>query len=121
VVDRVARGFSPEQEDTVWDLHRGGESSREIGRVLGMNSMAIRRFLGRCGGIRPVSRRRRAGHLTEAEREDISRGIAVGSSARTIADHLGRSPSTPTARLTCARSDRSQLHCTSYRCCGQSW
>jgi IS30 family transposase len=89
VVDRVARGFSPEQEDTVWDLHRGGESSREIGRVLGMNSMAIRRFLGRCGGIRPVSRRRRAGHLTEAEREDIS-GRSPSTISRENARNGGR-------------------------------
>lgn len=93
-MDRATGGFSPEQENTTWDLHRGGESSREIGRLLGTNSMAIRRLLGKCGGIRPFPRRRRASHLTEAEREDISRGIAAGSSARTIADHLDRSPST---------------------------
>ncbi|WP_080737917.1 IS30 family transposase [Rhodococcus fascians] len=75
-------------------MHRGGESSREIGRVLGTNSMQVRRLLSVYGGIRPAPRRRREGHLTVAEREEISRGIAAGDSARTIAEQLGRSPST---------------------------
>lgn len=90
----VVRGFTAEQENAIWDLHRGGESSREISRVLGTNSTQVKRFLSVSGGIRPAPRRRRAGHLTKAEREDVSRGIAAGASARTIADHLGRSPST---------------------------
>lgn len=90
----VVRGFTAEQENAIWDLHRGGESSREISRVLGTNSTQVKRFLSVSGGIRPAPRRRRAGHLTEAEREDVSRGIAAGASGRTIADHLGRSPST---------------------------
>lgn len=45
------------------------------------------------GGVwRP--RRRRVGHLTLAEREAFSRGVAGGESRRAIAKRLGRAPST---------------------------
>jgi len=46
------------------------------------------------GGIRPAERARSRLALTLAEREEISRGIAVGVSLRSIAGSLGRSPST---------------------------
>ncbi|MDI9915349.1 IS30 family transposase, partial [Rhodococcus sp. IEGM 1379] len=89
-----ALGFTVEQENLIWDLHRRGESIREIERILGETMPRIRRFLRESGGIRPVPRERRAGHITAAEREEISRGIAADDSARTIAERLGRSPST---------------------------
>ena len=89
-----ALGFTVEQENLIWDLHRRGESIREIERVLGETMPRIRRFLRESGGIRPVPRTRRIGHITAGEREEISRGIAADDSARTIADKLGRSPST---------------------------
>ncbi|MGF0246799.1 helix-turn-helix domain-containing protein [Rhodococcus erythropolis] len=89
-----ALGFTVEQENLIWDLHRRGESLGEIERVLGVTMPRIRRFLRESGGIRPVPRTRRAGHITAVEREEVSRGIAAGDSARTIAEKLGRSPST---------------------------
>jgi len=46
------------------------------------------------GGIRPAPRRRSRLALTLSEREEISRGIAVHRSARSMAGLLGRSPST---------------------------
>jgi len=46
------------------------------------------------GGIAPVARRRSRHSLTLAEREDISRGIASGSSLREIARRLHRAAST---------------------------
>src|SRR5258707_5851356 len=46
------------------------------------------------GGIVPAARRRSALTLTLAEREDISRGIASGSSIRAIAKSLERAVST---------------------------
>ena len=54
---------------------------------------------GRCqprrsGGIPPIPRQRRADHLTLAEREEISRGIAAGLSARSIAGRIDRPSST---------------------------
>lgn len=86
-----ALGFAVEQENLVWDLHRRGESLGEIERVLGVT---MPRFLRESGGIRPVPRARKIGHITPGEREEVSRGIAAGDSARTIAEKLGRSPST---------------------------
>jgi IS30 family transposase len=46
------------------------------------------------GGIVPAARRRSLLALTLAEREDISRGIASGSSIRNIARHLERAAAT---------------------------
>jgi len=46
------------------------------------------------GGIRPAPRKRSGVALTPAEREEISRGLAVGQSMRWIAGSLNRSPST---------------------------
>ncbi|WP_430336341.1 IS30 family transposase [Rhodococcus sp. ACT016] len=89
-----ALGFGVEQENLIWDLHRRGESLREIGRALGVTLPRIRRFLRESGGIRPTPRQRRAGHLTADEREEISRGIAAGDSSRAIAERLGRASST---------------------------
>ena len=47
--------------------------------------------LARTGGIRPTARRRPERCLSFEEREEISRGIARGKSAREIARALGRS------------------------------
>ena len=46
------------------------------------------------GGIAPALRRRALAALRFEEREEISRGIAVGRSIRQIAQGLGRAPST---------------------------
>ena len=54
----------------------------------------VRAFLARSGGVRPTSRRRSVRHLTATEREEVSRGIAAGLSARAIAALIGRSAST---------------------------
>ncbi|MDV6271258.1 IS30 family transposase [Rhodococcus globerulus] len=89
-----ASGFTVEQENLIWDLHRRGESLGEIERFLGVTMPRIRRFLRESSGIRPVPRARRIGHITAGEREEVSRGIASGDSARTIAEKLRRSPST---------------------------
>ncbi|MFD3461001.1 transposase [Nocardia fluminea] len=54
----------------------------------------MRRFLAQTGGVRRPPPQRRIQHLTMAEREEISRGLARGCSARTIATRIRRSPST---------------------------
>jgi len=87
-------GFSAEQQDQLWGMWRGGESLRTMERSLGVSLPRIQRFVRQTGGIRPLSQRRREGHLAAGEREEISRGIAAGLSGRVIADRLGRSPST---------------------------
>lgn len=70
-----ALGFTVEQENTIWEMWRRGESLSATGRVLGESVPQIGRFLRKSGGIRPLPRRRRASHLTAGEREEISRGL----------------------------------------------
>jgi IS30 family transposase len=50
--------------------------------------------LARTGGIRPPEKRRSRLALSLAEREEISRGVVAGQSLRSIAESLGRAPST---------------------------
>jgi transposase, IS30 family len=66
----------------------------EIGRALGKDHGSIQFLLSQHGGIAPAVRRRSQRTLTLAEREDISRGIASGSSIRDIARGLQRAAST---------------------------
>ncbi|MFD8229114.1 transposase [Streptomyces massasporeus] len=65
-----------------------------MGRALGTPMHHVRQFLYQSGGIRLTPQRRSERHLTGSEREEISRGIAAGESARQLAKRLGRSPST---------------------------
>ena len=58
------------------------------------NKSGVYRVLALSGGITPSRRRRSAMALTLAEREEISRGLAVGSSIRAIAAQLRRAAST---------------------------
>src|ERR1700739_3013642 len=73
---------------------KAGELLHGIGRAFGKGHGSIRFLLTQRGGIVPVARRRSLGTLTLAEREDISRGIASGSSIREIAKGLQRPVST---------------------------
>src|SRR5215469_5087069 len=65
-----------------------------IGRALGKDHVVVHLLWKRHGGIAPPIRRRSPRSLTLAEREDISRGIASGSSMRVIAQRLSRASST---------------------------
>jgi IS30 family transposase len=82
------------QRVEVWRRWKAGESLHAIGRALGKNNVVIHLLLKRHGGIAPPIRRRSSSSLTLAEREDISRGIACGSSIRGIAQGLHRCAST---------------------------
>ena len=55
-------------------MWRRGDAIREMERTLGETLPRIRRYLRESGGIPPIPRRRRLGHLTLVEREEISRG-----------------------------------------------
>ncbi|MFE7333018.1 helix-turn-helix domain-containing protein [Streptomyces sp. NPDC057565] len=87
-------GFSPAQQDQIWRCWREGQSFSLIGRALGAPIYHVRQFLYQSGGIRLTPQTRSERHLTGGEREEISRGIAAGESARQLARRLGRSPST---------------------------
>ena len=87
-------GFDVEQQALIWAMWRRGDAIREMERTLGETLPRIRRYLRESGGIPPIPRRRRLGHLSLDEREEISRGIAAGLSARAIAGCISRPAST---------------------------
>jgi len=87
-------GFSSTQSAELWDRWQKGEGLKSIGRVFGKSSSSIFSHLSPSGGIRPRERRRSRLSLTLSEREEISRGMVAASSIRSIADSLGRAPST---------------------------
>jgi IS30 family transposase len=87
-------GFDVEQQDLIWAMGRRGDAIREMERTLGETLPRIRRYLRESGGIPTIPRQRRAGHLTLVEREEISRGVAAGLSARAIAGRIDRPSST---------------------------
>jgi len=87
-------GLSATTTDRIWELRAQGLSEAEIGRRLGFPRATVSRYVARHGGIRPRPRRRAARCLRLDEREEISRGIARGESARAIARALGRSHTT---------------------------
>ena len=87
-------GLSAAQRTDIWRRWKAGESLHEIGRAFGKDHGSIQFLLSQHGGIAPAIRHRSQRTLTLAEREDISRGIASGSSIREIARGLQRAAST---------------------------
>jgi IS30 family transposase len=92
----MPRGYrlSEATKDGIWELRAEGLSDREIGRRLGLPRGSVSNHLARTGGIRPRARRRPERCLSFEEREEISRAIAGGHSARAIARALRRSHTT---------------------------
>ncbi|HEY2548399.1 MAG TPA: IS30 family transposase, partial [Candidatus Acidoferrum sp.] len=86
--------LSVAQRSDVWRRWKAGESLHTIGRAFDRPHTSIHRLLSHHGGIVPAVRRRSGLALTVVEREDISRGLAAGSSLRDIAKRLERAAST---------------------------
>ena len=91
----VLRRLSELEKSEIWDRFERGESQRSISRRLGRPRSTIRTHLVSAGFRRPLS----AGEwsslrLSLTEREEISRGLAVGETMRCIAARLERAPST---------------------------
>jgi IS30 family transposase len=87
-------GFTSAQIIELWERWKRGEGLKAIGRVFGKPSSCIFNHIKPTGGIKPAARRRSRLALSLAEREEISRGLAVGRTLRAMAAALGRSPST---------------------------
>ena len=83
-----ASRLSAEQKIDVWRRWKAGQTLHEIGRAFGKEHSSIRCLVSRHGGIAPAVRRRALLALTLREREEISRGLASGSSIREIANRL---------------------------------
>lgn len=95
-MEQVSRiWFTARQRAELWKRWRSGQCVADIARALGRrNKSGVYRILSHDGGIAPLPRRRAVVALRLEEREEISRGLAAGSSLRQIAHNLGRSPST---------------------------
>ena len=87
-------GLFSAQKAELWQRWKSGQSLSDIGRALGKHAGSIRGVLSANGGILPPTRCRSSRSLSLAEREEISRGIAVGASMRKIAAMINRSTST---------------------------
>jgi len=90
----TGHALSETTKEGIWELRAQGLSERQIGRQLGLGVNTVSHYLRALGGIRPRPRRRSERCLNASEREEISRGIAGGHSARAIARSLGRSHTT---------------------------
>jgi len=93
-------GLSAVEKGGIWSRWKAGQSLHEIGRAFDKPHSSIRCLLLPRGGIPPLARRRSRLALTLSEREDISRGIASGSSIREIASGLDRAASTVSREVT---------------------
>jgi IS30 family transposase len=91
---RPRRYFTQTELAGVWERWEKGDSLNAIARDLDRSHSTVQGALARTGGIRPAPKRRSHLALTLAEREEISRGLAVGLTMRAIAAQLGRAPST---------------------------
>ena len=87
--------FTPQQKAELWECWKSGQCVASIARTLGRrNKSGVYRILAASGGLVPAPRRRARLALRPDEREEISRGLAMGHSIRQIASCLGRAPST---------------------------
>ena len=96
---RKRRVYSAVERRELWDRWKRGESVSEIGRALDRAPGTIHCTIRERGGVVPRERTRSRLALTGAEREEISRGVATGESARGVAARLGRAASTVTREL----------------------
>src|SRR5215211_7417007 len=103
--------LSEATKDAIWKLRATGVSDREIGRQVGLPRGSVSNHLARTGGIRPRARRRPERCLSLEEREEISRAIVRGHSARAIARALGRSHTTVAREINrCGARHRYRAH-----------
>jgi IS30 family transposase len=88
------RRLSTAEHAKLWTQWREGLSAGEIARQLCRGRNAIQCIVQHHGGSAPAERTRAADRLSLAQREEISRGISTGLSARDIGRSLGKHHST---------------------------
>ena len=86
--------YSDSQKALMWARWKEGWTLHEIGKLFDRAHSSIHRIIAETGGIRPPDRKRSRLALVLAEREEISRGLVLGQSIRSIAARIGRAPST---------------------------
>jgi transposase, IS30 family len=76
-----------------------GELFETVATSLDCSAKSIQRVLKSTGGVKSRACERSSKRLSLAEREEISRGLLAGESARRIATRLNRAPSTVTREI----------------------
>jgi IS30 family transposase len=76
-----------------------GELFKDVATSLDISPKSIQRVCNSTGGVKPRACQRSAKRLSLPEREEISRGLLAGESARAIAGRLNRAPSTVTREI----------------------
>src|SRR5438552_2198530 len=79
------------------EIHRrlaAGETQIEVGAAVGCSERSIRRLINQGWQPKRKAAPRSPNRLSCAEREEVSRGLQVGKSLRSIAAELRRAPST---------------------------
>lgn len=89
-----ARRLSQADRATIESLIWGGATFEAAAAAVGCSTKSIQRFLALTGGLKRRLKPRSPLRLSIKEREELSRGLVIGDSLRTIARHLGRAPST---------------------------
>ena len=92
-------GLSRAEKSELWARWKAGDCVSDIARALQVPGSRVHHALACAGGIVPAVRRRASRALRMGEREEISRGIAAGDSARRIAARLQRPVCTVTREL----------------------
>ena len=78
----------------IWQRVAAGERLEAAAVAVGCSRKAVNRLLNETGGVQRRLRPRSARRLSSADREEISRGLLIDESMRSIARRLDRSPST---------------------------
>ncbi len=91
---RRYKRLSSAEQDMLWARWQRGETAIEISAALGCDKSTVSWHVDRAGGLVPRVRRRAPGHLSAAEREEISRGLARAEGVNALAARLGRAGST---------------------------
>ena len=86
--------LTSEQKRVIAERAAAGVPSRQIARDIGRAHRTVHDYVEALRRRPPKQRCRSDRHLSLAEREEISRGLARGLSFRGIAAGLGRGPST---------------------------
>lgn len=77
----------------IWVRRARGEPVWMIARQMGRHRGTVQALVAATGGLPPPARQRSRRELTTHEREELSRGLAMGESCRALAARLGRAPS----------------------------
>ncbi|MFT4657886.1 MAG: IS30 family transposase [Candidatus Aldehydirespiratoraceae bacterium] len=87
--------MTPADHNQIWDYVEAGESFASIAKVIGSRLTTVRDFVAKHDGLRPLPPKPRSEKRSPVDdREEISRGLAIDESFRTIGRRLSRAPST---------------------------